>query len=287
MELATVQTILRLNNTAAAYFHCGSFEEATQLFRIALATSRKVIVAVENDIRNGSSTATASHSSGRRQQGQSILNASALEQSAPLLLRSPELAANTTATQHLARAPACLHQQVNGEQDKEDFLEFVYTSPMTMQEREFLDGSISYMSLALICTFNLALTLHAKEIIFAAAGRPTSPTSTIRLYELSYSLLVEHEQQDEDYLCGKIWLVSFAILNNLGVLHKQFGSHNKSRATFEMLLSMLLYRREQHQAFTDEQALNIASTCAIMEGFYSNALTELGVLSQSITAASA
>jgi hypothetical protein len=74
----------------------------------------------------------------------------------------------------------------------------------------------------------------------------------------------------------------FAILNNFGVLHKQLGSQDKSQRIFEMLLSILMYRMEQYP-FVDEEASYI---CA-MEGFYSNALAELGVLSHNITAASA
>jgi hypothetical protein len=291
MDLSTVRTIIRLNNAAAAYFHCANLEEAMQLFRVALTTSRKLLLATQNSSRNDS-TITINRRQGQpRAQNGSVMSGAALEQCELLLLRSPEA---TAAAKHSPQTTPSFLQRMGGDDEE---LEFVYLAPVTMEEQEFLNGSTSCKMLGLICTFNLAITLHAKDIFEEnhhfhphqgstahVIKKPTSrPASTVRLYELSYSLLYEHEQHDEDSLCDNaVWLISFAILNNLGVLHKQLGSQDKSQRIFEMLLSMLMYRREQYP-FVDEEASYI---CA-MEGFYSNALAELGVLSHNITAASA
>jgi hypothetical protein len=293
MDLSTVRTILRLNNAAAAYFHCANFEEAMQLFRVALTTSRKLLLATQNSSRNDSTITInrrrQSQPSAQNQNG-SVMSDAALGQCVLLLLRSPEA---TAAAQHSPQTTPSFLQRMGGDDEE---LEFVYLAPVTMEEQEFLNTSTSCKTLEVMCTFNLAITLHAKDIFevnhhfhphqgstaHVTIKKPTSPASTVRLYEHSYSLLSEQEQHDGDYLCDKVWLISFAILNNLGVLHKQLRSQDKSQSTFEMLLSMLMYRREQY-SFVNEEASYI---CA-MEAIYSNALAELGVLSYNITAASA
>jgi hypothetical protein len=61
------------------------------------------------------------------------------------------------------QTPPFRHHGLGGEE------EFLYMTPMTMEEKEFLDGSIvSCLALGLICMLNLLapVTIHATEEVF-------------------------------------------------------------------------------------------------------------------------
>jgi tetratricopeptide (TPR) repeat protein len=111
-----------------------------------------------------------------------------------------------------------------------------------------------YIRLSFVYLYNLALTHHLAYVhdvpfLLVATNHPKASTSStehlikaLTLYELAVS--VQSAEQDSFHVTA---LQSMAILNNLGMVHKVLGNHDRAQDCFENLLATILYYQNYEQ----------------------------------------
>eukprot|EP00934_Nitzschia_sp_Nitz4_P002513 Nitzschia sp. Nitz4//scaffold43_size134323//92493//93224//NITZ4_003312-RA/size134323-snap-gene-0.87-mRNA-1//-1//CDS//3329551987//2503//frame0 len=93
----------------------------------------------------------------------------------------------------------------------------------------------------LYCMFNLALAHHLWSLNVALSETRSTLQAAGRLYELTYSLLM---QQTQDETGG---IMSMAIINNLAQIHHACGDEHKAISCRNHLVSLFMY----FQQFSD------------------------------------
>jgi hypothetical protein len=109
--------------------------------------------------------------------------------------------------------------------------------------------------------FNLALSHHLRGTTMEQeeTAKQAALLSAMRLYELSYSLLMQQQAkkngehvEDEDPQTDSLFeTLALATLNNLGWIHEFMRSPDKATRCYDHLMSIFMYLHERYQQ--DEQ----------------------------------
>lgn len=291
MQAATIQ----LNNVGVDFFNNGRFDESVELFRHALATSKKWL-------REGALLGDATPA-GKRQVSPQPVSPQRAISLPPSSASASASAADVEPSRSNKRrrrssvddeqdartpSPKRVSRSQQTEDDAANMDDFLYLHPMRFDERVQLpkrgvSGYQHTLSYSLTCMFNLAIASHARSI--HTQDKPNAEarlSQATRLYELSYTLMMQEEGLFE--IVDR--MMTLAILNNVGVIHKQRRCREKSHQCFEHLLKFLIFFREEQQTRTCLTKDGEPSAHQY-EGFYSNILQELNILRKVVTAACA
>ena len=256
-----IHETIRLNNMGVGHFEHGRIDQAIQFFVQALTVSKQIIIPNYG------------------QQNQGIGPSMARDEK---MITEPEFLMGFMDAENYDYNNGDL--QTNQEKSEEGWYgtsasqpnidqlsfateAFVYQNTFRLPE-DGLGLENCCASYSLICMFNLAITHH----VHALSSREDDSSFVVawRLYELSFALL-SMEGIEADIM------VTLAILNNLGQLHKRRRKEADARRCFENLLSILVYRWEARTIGNGEE---------IIRFFYSAVASEL-ILSKPSTAPSA
>jgi tetratricopeptide (TPR) repeat protein len=256
---------IRLNNMGVASFENNRLEEALDLFQAALTSSKQ---SIREEEANDSSSGRPSNT--EQKSGLARMAIANTETRRPLPGYPPSCAGTNSCTSPFDK----------GEEDDIKSA-FLYLHPMKVSESLNLDNEVTLnLNCSLLCVFNLAVTSHCRAIQTTERDLALSRYKTaVKLYEFSYSLLttIESDGVNADML------ITLAIINNVGVIHKQMERSIQAHQCFERLLSFMIYLR----GVANADMYISSSTESLWEGFHSNIVRELNLLKQAISAPSA
>lgn len=128
------------------------------------------------------------------------------------------------------------------------------------------------------CLFNLALAMHLKAMSLDSETQDSERfAAVLQLYDNVYTLLLSMEMAATCSNKGDLHLL-LAVLNNMALLHNQFGRSDKAKACFETLLSSLMFIN----AFDGSRCETLESS--LLDGVLSNISKALGILTAPIYA---
>jgi hypothetical protein len=267
-----MRAICRSNNTGVIYFENGKLDEAMDFFRDAIsAVSKESFLKPGNENPSPGSSSNQGHKSG----------------TVPSARRT-----NVETRGPSSRSP-CDHTRMNnntsrcpsfGQEDEDLKTDFVYLHAMRVEEGLSQQDRATFpLSCSLICLFNLAVTSHTRAIQTIDRGLAFRRLDAAKkLYELSYNVFLMQEGD----MHIEMMFVALAILNNVGVIHKQMQrttSIQEAHQCFEQLLSCFIYSRG---GFGPNE-MYVSSRRASLDGFLSNIIRELNILKPAVTAPSA
>lgn len=345
---------IRISNTAVALFENGNVDKAIPLFKESLVLSKKALTepfATSSAVADATTSTAASgnnqtamdfeYSGGgtpRRNQRVSF--------SRPYLLPSPANVDGYPSSYHPSgflhlrtlriECASCCEQPTSG-------TDISTTSPGAGGGNDLAD-EVNVMC-TMVPMFNLAVACHARAVarlseieerrkqqqkqqqaeyknLKKIAKVQEELERVVRLYELSYALLMQDDETASSTSSTSAadvtgnetatMFVTLAILNNLGVIHKQLRRAHESHQCFQHLLKFLMYLLEcgqiphfqsmltpsshldttppmmqQQQQQRQQHPKSSTTECFALEGFFSNALRELDILRKSVTAPSA
>jgi hypothetical protein len=268
-----MRAICLSNNTGVLAFENGKLDEAMDFFRDATSAVSK-----QSFLKPGNENPSPERSSNQGHKSGTIPSArrTNVETRSPSS-RSP--CDHTRTNNNTSRCPSF------GQEDEDMKTDFVYLHPMRVEEDlSQYDRATFPLSCSLICIFNLAVTSHARAIQTIDRGLSFSRLNAAKkLYELSYTMFLMQEGD----MHIEMMFVALAILNNVGVVHKQMQrttSIQEAHQCFEQLLSCFIYSM---RGGFEPNEMYMPSRRASLDGFLSNIIRELNILKPAVTAPSA
>ena len=274
----------KLNNSAASYIELGQHNEAIKRLKQALHLIKQSSSGAADNNNNATSSKPTNEQVVCCCSNYCSLNECMVysEENTPVDLFN-NVIMDTAETTHNVSITASFStsKQTATEDDRSDHT-YIHQRPLYITPRCLVEGYNLGRFLSLLVLFNLALAHHLKFVSISTLSmnnsnaaattnsttrvRPLALRKVLRLYELTYNLLLEiftHErqQQCDDTLCtntntnvntytdtsGASSIIdpslrfSIIICNNLSQVHKILQNQEKHKRILRKLLSMLMY----------------------------------------------